>query len=126
MKQLCFIFIRFILIFLLYLQSIQSSHTEAFLKKAFLEIFPSLQENTCTGVYVLGAVSKFINEETPAQCSPKPLTVFTKSFIVDVRLGYKYASVLPLDPKPTYKDFLLWKSEIKIATALYSSDRFII
>ena len=74
----------------------------------------------------LSAASNFINEETPAQCFPKPLTIFAKSSIVDFRLGYKYASVLPPDLKPGYKDFLLWKSVIKIAAVLYYHHRFII
>ena len=56
---------------------------------------------------LLSAVSNFINEETLARCFPKPLTIFAKNSIVDVRLGYKYASVLPPDLKPICKDFLL-------------------
>ena len=62
---------------------------------------------TCPRVSFLSAASTFSNEETPAQCFPKPLTIFAKSCIVDFRLGYKYASVLPLDLKPSCKDFLL-------------------
>ena len=62
---------------------------------------------TCTRVSFLSAASNFINEETPAQCFPKPLTIFAKSFIVDFRLGYKYVSVLPPNLKPSCKDFLL-------------------
>ena len=81
---------------------------------------------TCPRVSFLSATSNFINEETLAQFFPKPLTIFTKSFIVDFRLGYKYASVLPLDLKPSCKDFLLWKSVIKIATVLYYYHRFTI
>ena len=65
------------------------------------------QENTCTRVSFLSAAGSFISEETPAQCFPKPLTIFAKSYIVDFRLGYKYASVLPPDLKPSCKDFLL-------------------
>ena len=60
-----------------------------------------------TGVSFLSAASSFINEETPAQCFPKPLTIFAKSSIVYVRLGYKCASVLPPDLKPSHKDFIL-------------------
>ena len=81
---------------------------------------------TCPLVSFLSAASNFINEETPAQCFPKPLTIFAKSFIVDFRLGYKYASVLPLDLKPSCKGFLLRKSVIKIATVLYYHHRFTI
>ena len=77
-----------------------------FLKKVFLKISQNSQENTCTGVSFLSAASNFINEVTPAQCFPKPLTIFAKSSIVDVRLGYKYTSVLPPDLKPSLKDFL--------------------
>ena len=65
----------------------RSSRTEVFLKKVFLKIS---QENTCTGVSFLSVASNFINEETPAQCFPKPLIIFAKSSIVDVRLGFKY------------------------------------
>ena len=86
-----------------------------FFKKVFLKISQNSNKNTCTGVSFLSAASNFINEGTPAQCYPKPLTIFAKSSIVDVRVGYKYAFVLPLDLKPIYKDFLLWKSLIKIA-----------
>ena len=86
----------------------RSCRTEVFLEKVFLKISQNSQENTCTGVSFLSAASNFfINEETPPQCFPKPLTIFAKSFIVDFRLGYKYASVLPPDLKPSCKDFLL-------------------
>ena len=74
----------------------------------------------------LSAASNFINEETPAQCFPKPLAICAKSSIVDFRLGYKYASVLPPGLKPSYKDFFLGKSVIKIAAVLYCHHRFII
>ena len=74
----------------------------------------------------LSAASNFINEETPAQRFPKPLTIFAKSSIVYFRLGYKYTSVLPPDLKPSYNDFLLRKSVIKIAAVLYYHHRFII
>ena len=99
----------------------RSSRTEVFLKKVFLKIVQNSLENTCIGIFFFNATSNF-NEEAPAQCIPKSLTICTKSFIVDVRLGYKYASVLPPDLKPIYKDFLLWQSVIKIATVLYSSN----
>ena len=36
------------------------------------------------------------------------------------------ASVLPPDLKPIYKDFLQWKSVIKIATVLYYHHRIMI
>ena len=65
---------------------------EVFLKKMFLKTLQNSQKNACTGVSFLSATSNFISEETPAQCFPKPLTIFAKSSIVDVRLGYKYAS----------------------------------
>ena len=84
------------------------------------------QENTYTGVSFLSAASNFINEETPAQCVSKSLTIFAKSSIVDVRLCYKYASVLPPNLNPIYKDFVLRNSVIKIATVLYYHHRFII
>ena len=92
----------------------------------FLNISQNSQENTCTRVSFLRAASKFIHEETPAQCFPMPLTIFAKSSIVDVRLGFKHASVLPPDLKPIYKDFLLRKSVIKNATMLCYHYRFII
>ena len=76
------------------------------------------------GLFLSAFSSNCIIEEIPAQFFSKPLTIFAKSSIVDVQLGYKYASVLPPGIKPIYKDFLLWKSEIKIATVLYY--RFII
>ena len=72
---------------------------EVFLKKVFLKISQNSQENTCTRLSFLSAAGNFINEETPAQCFPKPLTIFAKSSIEDFRLGYKYASVLPPDLK---------------------------
>ena len=97
-----------------------------FLQKVFLKISQNPQENTCTRVSFLSAASNFINEETPVQCFPKPLTIFAESSIVDFRLGYKYASVLPPDLKPSCKDFLLWKWVIKFATVLYYHHRFTI
>ena len=87
----------------------RSSRTEVFLKNVFLNILQNPQENTCTGVSFLITASNFINEVTLAQCFPKPLTIFTKRFIINVWLGYQYASVLPPDLKPSYRDFLLWK-----------------
>ena len=57
--------------------------------KVFYKIWQNSQENTSTGVSFLSAASNFINEETLAQCFPKPLTIFPKSSIVDVRLDYK-------------------------------------
>ena len=80
-----------------------SSRTEVFLKK----ILKISQENICTGDSFSIAASNFINEEIPAQCFPKSLTIFAKRSIVDVPLGYKYASVLPPDLKPSNEDFLL-------------------
>ena len=61
----------------------RSCHTKVFLKTVFLKIPQYLQENTCTGASFLSATSNFINEETPAQCFPKPLTTFAKSPIVN-------------------------------------------
>ena len=75
----------------------------------FLKTSQNSQKSICTGVPFLACGSNFINEENPAQCFPKPLTIFAKSYIVDVRLGYKYDSVLHLELKPSSKDFLLWK-----------------
>ena len=97
-----------------------------FLKNVFLKISQNLQENTCTGVSFLSAAGKFVNEETPAQCSPKPLTIFGKSSVVDTWLGNKYASVLPPDLKLIYKDFLRLNSVIKITSVLHYHRRFII
>ena len=85
----------------------RSSRTEVFLKKVFLKISQNLQENTCTKVSFLSAACNFINEETLAQCFPKSLAIFGKSSGVDVRLSYKYTSLLPPDLKPSYKDYLL-------------------
>ena len=76
-------------------------------KTVLLKISQNLQENVCTGVSFLSAASNFINEEILAQCFPKLLTIFAKSSIIDVQLGYKYASVLPPDLKSIYEDFLL-------------------
>ena len=81
----------------------RSTQTEVFLKKVFLIISQNLQENTCTGISFLITASKFINEETPAQFFPKPSTFFAKRSTVDVRLGYKYPSVLLPDLKPNYE-----------------------
>ena len=89
----------------------RSSRTEMFLRKVSLKISQNAQENACTGVSFLITVNNFINEETPEQCFQKPFTIFTKRFVVDVRLGYKYASLLPPALKPSYEDFLLWKYE---------------
>ena len=97
-----------------------------FLKKVFLNISQNSQENTCTEMSFLTAFSNFINEEAPAKCFPKPLTIFAKGSIVDVRLGYKYGPVLPPDLKPLYRDFLPRKSVIKIATVVYYHHKFII
>ena len=72
-----------------------------FLKKVFLKISQNSQDKTCTGVSFLSATYNFINGETPAQSFPKSLAVFAESSIVDVRLGYKYTSVLPSDLKPS-------------------------
>ena len=71
-------------------------------KKLFLKISQNSQENACTAFSFLSAASNFINEETPAQCFPKPLTISAKSSILDVRVGYKYASVLPPDLQKTF------------------------
>ena len=70
----------------------RSIRTEVFLKMVFLKISQNSQENTCTGVSYLSATSIFINEETPTLCFPKALTIFAKSSIVDVQLGYKLSS----------------------------------
>ena len=63
----------------------RSSRREVFLKKVFLKNSQNSQEINCTGVFFLSAASNLINEETPTQCFPKPLTIFTKSFFVDIR-----------------------------------------
>ena len=65
-----------------------------FLKKVFLKLLQNSPGNTCTRVSFLSAASNFINEETPAQCFPKPLSIFAISSIVDFQLGYKYARIL--------------------------------
>ena len=85
----------------------RSSRTRVFLKEMLLKISENIQKNICIGVSLLSPTSSFVNEETPAQCFPKPLTIFVKSSIIYVRLGYKYASVLSPDLKLIYKDFLL-------------------
>ena len=59
-----------------------------------LKVSQDFQENTCTGVSFLTAVNNYFNEESPIKCFPKPLIVFAKHSIVDVRLDSKYASVL--------------------------------
>ena len=97
----------------------RSSRTEVFLKK----ILKISQENICTGDSFSIAASNFINEEIPAQCFPKSLTIFAKRSIVDVRLGYKYASVLPPDLKPSNEDFLLWKHGTYYSSMLKISDK---
>ena len=102
-----------------YICILSRSSRLVFFKKVFLKISQNSQENTCTAVSFLRAASNFNNEETPVQCFPKPLTIFTKSFIVDVWLGYTYASVLPCDLKLINKDLLLRRSLIKIATVYY-------
>ena len=87
----------------------RESRTEVFLKKVFLKKSQNSQENTCTGIPFLSASTVF----------SKAVDYFCKSSIIDVWLCYKYASVLPPDLKPIYKDFLLWKLLIKTATVLY-------
>ena len=74
----------------------RSIHMEVFLKKLHFKILQNSQENTCAGVSFLSAASNFINEET----WPKSLTLFAKNSIVDIRLDYKYVSVLPADLIP--------------------------
>ena len=69
---------------------------EVFLKKVYFKILQNSQENNCTGVSFLSAASNFINEETWS----KSLTLFAKNSIVDIRLDYKYVSVLPADLIP--------------------------
>ena len=61
----------------------RSSRGEVFLKTVFLKISQNWQENTCTGVSFLSATSNFVNEETPAHCFPKPLTILAKSPIAN-------------------------------------------
>ena len=97
---------------------------EVFLKQLFFKISQNYQKNTCTGVPFLSSTSNFINEEILAQCFPKLHTVFSKSYIVDVWLCYKYSSVLHLELNPSYKEFLLWKSVITIATVLKNFANF--
>ena len=72
---------------------------EVFLKKVFLKMSQNSQENTCIGVSFLSAASN------SGIVFPEPLIIFAKSLIIDVRLGYKYTSVLPPDLKPIYKAF---------------------
>ena len=97
---------------------------EVFLKSLFFKIWQNYQKNTCTGVPFLSSTSNFINEEILAQCFQKLYTLFWKSYIVDVWLGYKYSSVLHRELNPSYKEFLLWKSVIKIATVLKNFANF--
>ena len=97
---------------------------EVFLKSLFFKISQNYQKNTCTGVPFLSSTSNFINEEILAQCFQKLYTLFWKSYIVDVWLGYKYSSVLHRELNPSYKEFLLWKSVIKIATVLKNFANF--
>ena len=67
--------------------------------KLFLKMSQNSQENTCTGVSFLSATSNFINEETPAQCFSKPLTIFAKSpiansdWVLNIPLYYLLAKV---------------------------------
>ena len=75
---------HFILV-LTYLSS--NSLTEVVLKQVLLKILQNSQENTYTRVSFLIALNNFINEETLAQCFPKPLVISAKSSIVDVWLG---------------------------------------
>ena len=81
------------------------------------------QEDTFNRVSFLIAASNFINEETLAQCFPKPLTIFTKKFIINVPLGYQYASVLSPGLKPSYSDFLLWKRGTYYSSMVKVSDK---
>ena len=97
---------------------------EVFLKSLFFKISQNYQKNTCTGIPFLSSTSNFINEEILAQCFQKLYTLFWKSYIVDVWLGYKYSSVLHRELNPSYKEFLLWKSVIKIATVLKNFANF--
>ena len=105
----------------------RSSRTEVFLKKVFLKISQNSQENTCTGVFFLCATSNFINEESPAQCFPKPLTIFAKSPIVDsdwvlnTPLYYLLAKVHKMSKKRSMKSFFSLKlsDNTKIVTLLY-------
>ena len=68
----------------------------------FVKISQNSQENAGTGVSFISAASNFIGEETPAQCFPKPSTIFAKNSFVDLQLGYKYTSALPPDLKPIF------------------------
>ena len=91
----------------------------------FLKIPQNSLENTCTGVSFLSAACSFINEETQAVFFQSRWLFSQKNSVIDVRLGYKYTSVLPPDLKPSYKDFPLYKSVIKIATVLYYHHIFV-
>ena len=90
----------------------------------FLKITQNSLENTCTGVSFLSAACSFINEETQAVFS-KVVGYFRKKLRHRCWLGYKYTSVLPPDLKPSYKNFPLYKSVIKIATVLYYHHIFV-
>ena len=68
-------------------------YMEVFLKKVFLKISQNSQETICTGVSFLSDTSNFNNEDTPTQYFPKPLTVFAKTSIADVRLCHRCGSV---------------------------------
>ena len=89
----------------------KSSRTEVFLKTVFLKMSQNSQENTCTGVSFLTAASNFINEETPAQCFSKPLTIFAKSpiansdWVLNIPLYYLLAKVHRMWAKGSTKSF---------------------
>ena len=78
-----------IIIFVFYAEPIE----QRFSLTMFLQISKNSKENTCTGVSFLSAANNFINKEY----FPKSLTIFAKSSIVDIWLGYKCASVLTPD-----------------------------
>ena len=81
----------------------RGTRTEVFLKTLFLKLSLSSQEN------------RFIIKGTPAQCFPKPLNIFARCFIVDIRLGYKYTSVLP----PNFKTNQQRLSSVKVSDKNY-------
>ena len=77
---------------------------------------------------VLKIFSKFTRKHLYWDLSNAPKATFLMKRLrhSDVRLGYRYASVLPPGLKSIFKDFFLWKSVIKIATVLYYHHRLII
>ena len=78
---------------LLYLYSIQKLLNGGVPYVGVLKNFAKFTRKHLYQGLFLSAASNFINEKTPAQCFPKPLTIFAKSSVVDFRLGYKCARI---------------------------------